>query len=272
MEVKKGDGSNWQDVKTELYKLKFNKIVSPHQSMRTALLVRQLDAKIKIGFKRFWNFFAFTQRVSWRKDLPEALRLLMLLENINIKKNYLQISAEIPEGSSLQLEDDPQSRENIVFLAPGSEWNTKRWTPEGYTEVARYFLAKGFRVKIVGTKAESSIAETILAKAKGCENLCGQTTLSELYQIFRTGKLLVSNDSGAMHMATVAGLPVVAVFGPTVLEFGYRPWTTNAVVVQNQLSCRPCGLHGSQKCPIGTHECMKGIGAKKVIDAALTFV
>ncbi|MDZ4661596.1 MAG: glycosyltransferase family 9 protein [Pseudomonadota bacterium] len=271
-EVKKGIRSNWQEVSHQLSQLKFERIISPHQSFRTARLVFKLNAKEKTGFKRFWNFLAFNQRVRWRKDLPEALRLLTLIKDVRPNQDYLKMTNEIPQESSLQLESDVGSREPIVFLAPGSEWATKRWGIEGYTQVAKYFLDKGFAVKVIGTQSEIHLAEIILASAKGCENLCGKTTLSELYDLFRKGKLLISNDSGAMHMAAVAGLPVLAIFGPTVLSLGYRPWTPNALVVQKELSCRPCGLHGSQKCPIGTHECMKGIEPKKVIDAALSFL
>jgi heptosyltransferase-2 len=272
VEVKKGKGGNWQEVTNQLLLFQFGRVISPHQSFRTALLVSKIKAKEKIGFKRFWNFFAFSRRVVWQKAHPEALRLLSLIKDIGAQPDYLQMTAEIPSESSLQLEVNSGIRESTVFLAPGSEWATKRWGAEGYTQVAKQLLQKGFEVKIVGTQAESFLAEIIIAGAKGCENLCGKTNLCELYQIFRKGKLLISNDSGAMHMATVAGLPVVAIFGPTVLNFGYRPWTSKAVVVEKTLSCRPCGLHGSQKCPIGTHECMKGIEAKKVFDAAQTFL
>lgn len=272
VEVKKGANSNWGEVTRELLQYEFEKVISPHQSLRTAFLVFKLSAKEKIGFKKLWNFFAYNKRINWRKDLPEALRLLALVKEVNYPQNYLKMTTDIPEGTSLELDGTSTARERIVFLAPGSVWATKMWPVEGFTQVAKWFLEKGYRVKVVGTNAESHLADIIVSSTNGSENLCGKTSLPELYNLFRKGQLLVSNDSGAMHMATVAGLPVVAIFGPTVLDFGYRPWATKAAVVEKQLSCRPCGLHGAQKCPIGTHECMRGISAQKVIDAAQSFL
>lgn len=69
-------------------------------------------------------------------------------------------------------------------------------------------------------------------------------------------------------MAAVVGLPTVAVFGPTTLDLGYRPWQSRAIVVQNNLlDCRPCGLHGAQRCPLGHHQCMKDLKVERVIQA-----
>jgi heptosyltransferase-2 len=81
------------------------------------------------------------------------------------------------------------------------------------------------------------------------------------------GKVVVSNDSGAMHLASVAEVPTVAIFGPTVLEFGYQPWNNMSAVVENkEINCRPCGKHGHEKCPIGTHVCMTSISANQVLE------
>jgi len=77
--------------------------------------------------------------------------------------------------------------------------------------------------------------------------------------------MLVSNDSGAMHMAAMTGVASISLFGPTILDFGYQPWNEKAVVVENtELRCRPCSSHGGRACPIGTHVCMTSIEVQKV--------
>jgi heptosyltransferase II len=63
------------------------------------------------------------------------------------------------------------------------------------------------------------------------------------------------------------GIPTVAVFGPTTLDLGYRPWQNRALVVQKDLECRPCGKHGAAKCPLGTHACMKTVRPPDVLTA-----
>jgi heptosyltransferase II len=154
----------------------------------------------------------------------------------------------------------------LVVLAPGSVWKTKMWTTAGYVEVAKAWMARGARVAIFGAPSEAALAAEI-AEASGAISIAGRTSLFESAQILALAEFLVCNDSGAMHLGSTAGTPTVGIFGPTVLEFGYRPWTDRAKIVQVDLDCRPCGKHGAKKCPIGTHACMKGISSATVLAA-----
>lgn len=162
----------------------------------------------------------------------------------------------------------------IAFIAPGSVWKTKMWTADGYTRVAREMLALGYRVVIVGSPDEKPICDDIAFRAPGAISLAGRTSLFDLAILLAFGKILFCNDSGSMHLAAAAGLPTVSMFGPTILEFGYRPWQNQARVVEvprAELKCRPCGMHGSDRCPIGTHECMRKISPEQVLAAAAKY-
>jgi heptosyltransferase-2 len=75
--------------------------------------------------------------------------------------------------------------------------------------------------------------------------------------VIRRAEALISGDTGVMHMATGVGTPVVALFGPTVRQFGFFPYRSDAGVVELDLPCRPCSAHGSARCPLGHHRCMK---------------
>lgn len=158
-------------------------------------------------------------------------------------------------------------RERLVVMAPGSVWATKMWTKEGFIEAGRA-LAKEAVVVVMGSREESELCAEIARAIPNATSLAGRTSLWESAQLLACADLLICNDSGAMHLGAAAGTPLVSVFGPTVLEFGYRPWASNAAVVQTNLSCRPCGKHGAQTCPIGTHDCMKKISAADVLAAA----
>lgn len=162
---------------------------------------------------------------------------------------------------------------DVAFIAPGSVWKTKMWLADGFTRVAREFLAQGYRVVITGSPEEKGICEDIAFRAPGAVSVAGRSSLFESAELLTTARILVCNDSGAMHLAAAAGTPTVSVFGPTILDFGYRPWQDSASVVQTakgELACRPCGSHGSAACPIGTHDCMKRISADRVMQAAVT--
>lgn len=285
IDKKSRDGRN--AALRELRATQWEWIVCPHQSPRTAGWVWSLRARAgKIGFRSWWNFPMFTHRVVRPDEYPDALRQLSLLAPVD--KTVAELFAEddfsrlksprskrspwsfavpaVPDWASMQVVR-PHSDGKTVFLAPGSVWATKRWTASGYEGLARLLISRGARVVLVGAKDEAALCGEIAARVEGCENRAGTTSLSGLVDLLATGVALVCNDSGAMHAAAACGLPTVAVFGPTTLELGFRPWNTRSVVVQRDLSCRPCGKHGAKKCPIGTHECMTQISAEDVYSA-----
>lgn len=273
-------------------------IFVPHESFRTAWWMTSLRAKRKVGFAKWWNRFMYDARVVRPIEYPDALRQLSLLAAVDgttaelfaepavqeLRSPHAQSSPfdfskpEIPEWASMQVTAYRPSRQ-VVFLAPGSVWATKRWTSRGYEDLARLLLARGLDVELVGSPSERVLCEQIEAHVTGVgalspahgsvvpgklTNRCGQTSLADLVRRLAEGLAIVTNDSGAMHAAAAAGLPTVAVFGPTTLALGYRPWSNKALVVQRELKCRPCGKHGHARCPIGTHECMESISAASV--------
>jgi len=307
-EVRKKPSGNWGEVKRNLNKIKFNLIVCPHESFRTAMFVFGLNGNEKIGYWHLWNFFAFSKRCPRPMGLPESLRQLSLIseldKDVNEELRKIQkisnwqgeskgVSSlcfpvpgeKLPKISNMLLEDLDQQGPNyglihkkverlwlnvmktglgIVFMAPGSEWATKRWRQSGYSELGKKLQSKGYQICLVGVAAEEKICTEISSLIPHSINFCGKTSLSELFKLFTKGKLLISNDSGAMHMAAVAGLPVVGIFGPTTLELGYRPWQEPSRVAEIKLECRPCGKHGAQICPLGTHACMQELSTDSV--------
>lgn len=276
---------------------KWDVIFVPHESVRTALWLAGVKARHKVGFARWWNAVFYDKRVVKPMDYPDALRQLSLLTSLdgrlaewfggedvhelrNLKTRQELVdyrSPFIPEWASMQImTTQPEGR--VVFMAPGSTWNTKRWTARGYVELGVMLLKRGYSVELVGSPAERALCDEILSGVKsrvvGAEiaNRAGETSLLGLVQRLRTGVALITNDSGSMHAAAVSGLPTVAVFGPTTLDLGFRPWQNQAVVVQKDLDCRPCGKHGHQRCPLGHHNCMEKIEAAEVMSAFMKVV
>lgn len=193
--------------------------------------------------------------------------------------SLLKIKSSFLAGSSDRL--SPKTKEiinrfslfsgkSIAVLAPGSVWPTKMWRLDGFVEAANELLSRGYRVVVLGSPAEREICAELVSRAPGSVSVAGELKLFESTELLAIAAVAVCNDSGAMHMAAAAGTPTVAIFGPTVLDFGYRPWQTKSVVLQTELPCRPCGKHGSKACPIGTHDCMKRVKASAVIAAAET--
>lgn len=287
IEVDKKSGEGRNRALRELRQTEWDWIICPHESPRTGWWMWRLKVRSgKVGFRKWWNGPIFSKRVDKPYAYPDALRQLSLLAPLD--KTVAELFAEedfsrlqspkskrspwpldvppVPEWASMQVVPHRPDGQTI-FLAPGSVWATKRWVQSGYEGLAQILTARGARVVLVGSRDEASLCAEIAKRVPGVENQAGQTTLSQLVELLATGVALVCNDSGAMHAAAACGLPTVAIFGPTTLELGFRPWNSRSVVVQRDLGCRPCGKHGADKCPIGTHECMTQISAEDVYSA-----
>jgi heptosyltransferase-2 len=174
----------------------------------------------------------------------------------------LACPAEWKERGAALLGDGPW-----IGLNPGAIYGTaKRWLPERYAAVGdRLARRVGARVAIVGGEAERALGETVAGAMTGSPRvLCGRTTLPELVGVLANLRLLVTNDSGPMHVSAALGVPVVAVFGPTDWR-ETAPIGPRHAVVREPVECAPCLL---RECPID-HRCMRRIETDRVAAAAL---
>ena len=163
----------------------------------------------------------------------------------------------------------------LVALAPGAAYGgAKRWIPGHVAALASALVRhRGVQCVFVGSRADAEAVRRIAAEvdveARGrIVDVAGETTIPVLAGVLAAASACVANDSGAMHLATAIGTPVVAIFGPTS-EFVARPLTREgrqAVVLSEPVWCRPCLL---RECPID-HRCMKRITPDRVYDAMLS--
>ncbi len=291
-DIQKSNSSSYRSAIEVLRGQSTDLLICPHKSIRSGLMAWKIKASgDKVGFSQWWNFLVFSKATAYPSHLPDALRQMSLLalvnEDFRLKfeslayredmKNSLEKgesvdfrAVEIPEWAQMRLETfvSKKPREKNIIVAPGSVWKTKRWTESGFTEVIRRFLSENYNVILMGSQVEHALCESIRKKVPQALNLSGQTCLEDSLKLLAKSQLLISNDSGAMHLASSVDTPVVSVFGPTTLDIGYRPWNPKSIVIQKDLSCRPCGKHGHKECPLGTHECMKSIEPEQVVEAA----
>jgi heptosyltransferase II len=161
---------------------------------------------------------------------------------------------------------DGQAGGPWVGFTPGATFGSaKRWLPQRYAAVGDLLARhEGARVAILGAPGERALAEAVAAGMRApARNLCGATTTADMAGVLANLSLLVTGDSGPMHVAAALGVPVVAVFGPT-------DWRETAPrghrhrVVREPVYCSPCKL---RECPID-HRCMTRISADRVLDEA----
>ncbi|HEX7120350.1 MAG TPA: glycosyltransferase family 9 protein [Longimicrobiales bacterium] len=156
--------------------------------------------------------------------------------------------------------------EPYVALAPGAQHATKRWPEASWSALARRLGAAGVRSVVVGGPEDMEAGRRIAAAA-GAATVAGQLDLLGSAAVLAGARALASGDTGVMHLATAVGTPVVALFGPTVREFGFFPYGGPATVLERPLPCRPCSTHGGPACPLGHHACMRGIEVEAVAAA-----
>jgi len=279
------------EVKKTFAGVKYELLICPHQSTRSTLISFFIKADKKIGYESLMNRMVFDEVHPRPMHWPEVLRQLDLLKNLSgeLKEQLASVEnqeapfSEIPRWSSMAMPRFSEKKtfkgrlqkkygfdvsKKIIVVAAGSVWPTKRWGVEKYIELIKKFKNDASEVFLVGSPSEKDLSAQIAEAVPGVTDITGQTTIPELMDVIAGADLLLSNDSGAMHMASVTDVPTVAIFGPTVLSFGYQPWNPRAKVMENKnLKCRPCSSHGGKTCPIGTHECMLSIPADQVFSA-----
>ena len=157
------------------------------------------------------------------------------------------------------------SDDRFIVLNPGGNWLPKRWPTERFAELADHLVQRhGVKILITGREKDNVLAEGIAGKMKhSSTSLCGKTSIGELASIFKKAKLIISGDSGPMHIAVSTGSNVIAIFGPT-LERITGPYGKGRYrVIRKDIGCEvPCyDLTCKQ------NRCMEAVTAKDVIAA-----
>lgn len=156
----------------------------------------------------------------------------------------------------------------FVALAPGAAHATKRWPTAHWRALADRLRELGFGIVAVGGPQDRALGDA-LGEGRDVINAAGEFTLQETGACLARAAVAVSGDTGVMHMATGVGTRVVALFGPTVEPFGFYPYTRNggAIVLERDLTCRPCSAMGTARCPLGHHGCLDDIQPDQVAAA-----
>jgi heptosyltransferase-2 len=160
------------------------------------------------------------------------------------------------------------SDRTLIAVAPGAAHATKRWPLEHWRALLSQIVSGGSSVAILGGPDDSWLGTSLAGYGRGqVASAAGMFGLQTTGALLRRSAAVVTGDTGVLHMATGVGTPVVALYGPTVLPFGFAPYTGRATVLERALSCRPCSSHGSARCPLGHHRCMLEIRPDLVYDS-----
>ena len=239
--------------------LKIDVCLTPHRYLRSSVLSLLSGAKIRVGYDIANLSFVFNKKIKYDKTKHEVEKLLSFVDDDNKRFELEMYPSEKDKLKIDTLVKNLSENKKIILIAPGSKWFTKKW-PEEYFKILIQNLAKrdDLLIIITGGKEEKEIELNLDSKVL---DLRGEISLLELAELTKRAILVVSNDSAPIHITSAfPNTRIIGIFGPTVKEFGFFPWSKNSKVFEiDGLYCRPCAIHGGNSCPEKHFRCMKEI-------------
>lgn len=237
----------------KLRREKYDAVIDLQGLLRSGVIAMATGSKVRIGFKeaREGSGLFYTHKVAGGKGVHAVDRNLMVASFLGCDISEVKFPLSI---NDVEL---PFAR--YAVLVPGARWETKRWPPERFGELASLLPMESV---VVGGKGDEDIASRVVANSKGkAVSLVGKTGLKELAGVIKGAAFVVSNDSGPMHIAAALGVPVFAIFGPTSPALT-GPYGNAHLIIKADVECAPCF---KRKC--GHVRCLESITVKEVYGA-----
>jgi ADP-heptose:LPS heptosyltransferase len=234
----------------------------------SAIVARLVRAPLKIGFASNARQRLFTDPLPYSQTTYEAEVFLSLLTPLAIASAplsappWLLIPQKIEADSAL-LRTRINGRYVVVF--PGASIATRRWGEKRFRLLARAISESGWQVVVVGGRDDCATAKAICRDGSG-HDFAGKTSLAETSALIAGADLLVSGDSGLLHIGVALGIPTVSLFGPGISE-KWAPRGEQHSVLNLQLPCSPCTLFGTTPPCKKEQACLSGISVDAVMNA-----
>ncbi|MFC1546496.1 glycosyltransferase family 9 protein [bacterium] len=262
------------DVINQIKNEDIDQVFDLHRNIRSFVAALLLKCRVK----------RYSKNILKRRIL--VLTKKFLGKNISIRQRYINClnkdDKEITNSlTKIYLADEEISRAKEIIkyneadiyigINMGARWAAKKWIPENYAELIQR-LAFNSKVVVFGDKYDKTFNETVFGQIpescnKNIIDLTGKLDIRELFACIKLCNRIVTTDSAVMHASQALDIPVVALFGPTVRNFGFWEPRENDKLIEKQVSCRPCSLHGLNICPKKHFKCMRDISVEEVYKA-----
>jgi heptosyltransferase-2 len=265
------NGLPFSELKSIKKNLKdYDVIVDLHNNLRTFYLKLFARAK-KFTFRKytFRKRLLVWFKINLLKNIPPVIdRYLLSIENlVNIHHELGKHPPEIFIDDKTKKKVDNLFKElnidlnkKLICIVPGSKHFTKTYPPDLYAELINRFDESKFNFILTGTG--NDIHNIDIIKTGTGENvfsLYEKLSIIELAELMRRCDVVITGDTGPMHIAEASGTPIVMMAGSSVKEFGFYPQSKNAKILEIEIKCRPCSHIGRSECPLGHFKCMKEI-------------
>ncbi|MEM8897868.1 MAG: glycosyltransferase family 9 protein [Bacteroidota bacterium] len=252
---------NWWRMLQTIRGERYDYLINVQRFFSTGLLSALSKARNIIGFNKNPLSFSFTKVVPHEigNGKHEVARNLSLISSLT-DESFQRPTLYPPKSSEEKVK--AYQKVPYVCMAPTSVWFTKQMPPQKWQELIS-LIPKGIRIYLLGAPSDAEDCEAIKEAAKHTDvvNLAGKLSLIDSAQLISGAQMTYVNDSAPMHMASSVNAPTTAFFCSTIPAFGFGPLADRSYVVETreELSCRPCGLHGKKACPEGHFKCALNI-------------
>jgi heptosyltransferase-2 len=253
-------------------KEKFTKLFSPHRSFRTSLLVLLSEIKETYGFDISSLGHIYKYLVNYNFNAHEVQRNLDLTGAVYDEDSWkilpqIKITDDIKKKIDIFVNENNRANSKIAVIAPGSIWNTKRYPEEYFSEIINFFISEKFIVFLIGSEQDESLCNSLSSKfTNDVVSATGKFSIIESIELLKRAMILISNDSAPTHMGMCANIPVLTLYCSTSHRFGFYPYNNKSSYLSyDNLSCKPCGIHGYDECPVKTFDCGQKLVPGKVI-------
>ncbi len=265
---KKNKISNLLHLIQEVRSNKYHQVINLHRFFSSGLITVLSGALITVGFDKNPLSIFFTKKVkheinSSANQLHEVQRNLSLIQE---KENIISSVKLHPSTADFDATKKYKTS-TYICIAPASIWFTKQFPVEKWVE----FINKlpQISVYLLGSINDQSICKQIIIQSKNKQiiDLSGQLNILETCTLMKDAHMNFCNDSAPLHLASAMNAPVTAVFCSTIPAFGFGPLSDNSCIIEvkENLSCRPCGLHGHMSCPEKHFKCAMNIDSEQLL-------
>ncbi len=257
-------GEIFQQLKDE----KFDYIIDLHNNFRSGRIKRRVKApSYTVNKLNFQKMLLIRFKINRLPEKHIVDRYLETISFLNIKNDGKGLDYFITEDEAFKNKDLPAPFQKgfVAFVIAGTYY-TKRYPIEKVSEICQKI---DFPVILLGGKEEFDDGEKILSQSKGnVLNYAGKISLNQSASLVRDAKIVLTNDTGLMHIAASFHKKILSFWGNTVPDFGmvpYLPDSASKIMEVKNLKCRPCSKLGHKKCPKKHFKCMNDIDINKVI-------
>lgn len=271
-----GIDQSTNEIINELVDEHYDYVIDLHKNLRSKRVTKKLKALSftfdKLNYQK-WLITTFKVDKLPRVHIVE--RYLAATKILGIENDGLGLDYFIPEQDVVDLKSLPETHQHgYVSFAIGAQHNTKRLPIEKMISIVKEL---NLPVVLLGGKEDIADAEIIQQSVGEKVYIgCGKYNLNQSASLVKQSQVLLTHDTGLMHIGAALGVNIVSVWGNTIPEFGMYPYfpahPEKYVIIENkELKCRPCSKIGYDKCPKKHFKCMNELSNNAIINAVKTF-